>query len=197
MRKFHDEEGHFCANTVLGKLRAAKLYWPTMALDVARYVRSCAVSQATRRGHGEVAPDELTSTAERPWQVLSMDLCQFDEVDGPRYLVVMIDMYSRYVELAVTRDKMGTSVMSAVEDSWLMRYGVRPEKVLTDKGTEFNWLAVLEPYGIEWSRISTGNPQAHGMVEKVNDTFINGIRKPDGPSLFFRAGGQTDPVPLQ
>ena len=45
-----------------------------------------------------------------------MDLCHFDEVDGPRYLVVMIDMFSRDVELAVTRDKMGTSVMSAVED---------------------------------------------------------------------------------
>ena len=43
LHRYHDQQGHFCANTVMGKLRANKLYWPTMATDVARYVRSCEI----------------------------------------------------------------------------------------------------------------------------------------------------------
>ena len=66
LQKYHDAQGHYCANTVLGKIRANHLYWPTMAVDVARYVRSCEICQPTRHGRGEPAPDELTPTPEAP-----------------------------------------------------------------------------------------------------------------------------------
>ena len=47
-----------------------------------------------------------------------------------------------------------------------------------DKGNEFNFLEPFRArFKFEWSRISPGNSQANGMVERANGTFIDGIRK--------------------
>jgi len=175
LKKYHDAQGHFCANTVLGKIRANHLYWPTMAADVARYVRSCEICQPTRHGRGDPAPDELTPTPEAPWSVISIDLCSFDEPEGTYQAILVCDMFTRYIELRVTQSKEAEVVMDALEDMWYLK---RPRKVLTDKGTEFNFLEPFRAqFNFEWSRISPGNAQANGMVERANGTFIDGIRK--------------------
>jgi transposase InsO family protein len=178
LQKYHDAQGHYCANTVIGKIRANNLYWPTMAVDVARYLRSCEICQPTRHGRGDPAPDELTPTPEAPWSVISIDLCSFDEPEGTYQAILVCDMFTRYVELRITQSKEAEVVMDALEDMWFMRYLKRPRKVLTDKGTEFNFLEPFRAqFNFEWSRISPGNAQANGMVERANGTFIDGIRR--------------------
>jgi transposase InsO family protein len=120
-----------------------------------------------------------------------VDLCSFDEPEGTRYLLLVCDMFSRYVELRVIESKEALVVMDALEDMWFMRYLKRPTKVLTDKGTEFTWLEPFRAqFNFEWSRISPGNPLANGMVERANQTWIDGIRKQrlaDSGSSFKQA----------
>ena len=178
LARYHDSEGHYSAQTVLEKLRTAKLYWPTMVPDVNRYTRSCEACQLVRHGRGDPAPDELTQTPTAPWAAISIDLCSFDEPEGTLYMVLVCDMFTRYVEARVIPSKEAVAVMAALEEMWFMRYPKLPSTVLTDKGTEFNWMEPFRAqFGFEWSRISAGNPQANGMVERANGTFIDGIRK--------------------
>ncbi|ROT81239.1 retrotransposon protein, putative, Ty3-gypsy subclass [Penaeus vannamei] len=97
---------------------------------------------------------------ERPFVRVSMDILSgFTSTENRnRYLLVMIDSFSRYTELAPIPDKSAQTVARAFLSHVICRPGA-PEQLMCDNGTEF-----------------TNQTQANGLDERLNRTILNVLR---------------------
>ena len=55
---------------------------------------------------------------------------------GFRFLLCVIDIYSKYAWVAPLKDKKGVSIVNAFQ-SILNKYNRKPNKIWVDKGSEF------------------------------------------------------------
>ena len=83
------------------------------------------------------------------------------------------------------RDKYAYTIANIVEQIWLTRYPW-PQVITFDRGTEF--MAefaemVSNDYGIERRPITTRNPQANAVIERIHQTLGNIIRVYDYENL--------------
>ena len=75
-------------------------------------------------------------------------------------------------------EKRADIIANIVEQTWLTRYP-RPSVITYDRGTEFMAefrTLVMEEYDIDVRAITTGNPQANAILERVHQTMGNMLR---------------------
>ena len=98
-----------------------------------------------------------------------------------RYVLVVVDLLTRAAEMIPIPDKSAKTVASAralIRDVFCRR-GI-PESILTDRGCEFDNQAlstIAQELGIDKKRISPLHPQANGIVERLNRTIGEMLRK--------------------
>ena len=84
------------------------------------------------------------------WDVDLMDLTKYANYNnGYNFILVVIDIFSKYVWLTPLKDKKGESVSKALKD--VLAEGRSPNRIRTDKGQEFRSRlvdAVLKQIGI-------------------------------------------------
>lgn len=112
--------------------------------------------------------------AERPLELVQMDVLHFYVHSEKLYLFLVLDDHSRFLTgwgLA-QRETMDTAI-EVLEES-IRRYG-KPEAILTDRGATFHaWNGIggfdrfLESYDIEHRLAAAEHPQTCGKVESVN-----------------------------
>ena len=74
---------------------------------------------------------------ERPWCVITADMIELLRSKGQyRYVLVMQDLFTKWLELKPLRKADGKAVARALEKLILFRWET-PEYLLTDNGTEF------------------------------------------------------------
>ena len=98
---------------------------------------------------------------------------------GYRYLLVMIDAYTRWVELIPLEDKTAESVVTGVMDGWISRHGAMAT-LFTDQGREFVNQAFQElgrKMVISHQSTLAYHPQANGLVERTNRSILAYLRK--------------------
>ena len=76
-------------------------------------------------------------------------------------------------------DKAPETITNLIEIHWLARYP-RPGKIIADRGGEFTGQffkdTLQNEYGIELRLITTANPQANAVVERIHQVIGNMIR---------------------
>ncbi len=90
----------------------------------------------------------------------------------------MIDPATGWFEIAPIINKTPFEVASKVEVTWMTRYPW-PTQIIFDKGKEFMGefaRMCREDYGIKTRPITTRNPQANAVIERVHKTLGNMIR---------------------
>ena len=90
----------------------------------------------------------------------------------------MIDPATGWVEIRAVPSARADLVANQVELAWLTRYPL-PTKVILDRGKEFmaDFKSMIEKdYGIKVRPITTRNPQANAILERVHQTIGNIIR---------------------
>ena len=76
----------------------------------------------------------IVGDALEPRRMIAADIAVLPwSADGYRYILIIVDLFSKFVELAAMRDQTAESVRRAIETGWLYRYGV-PDVLLTDQG---------------------------------------------------------------
>jgi hypothetical protein len=108
------------------------------------------------------------------WQA---DLAIFDQLtaknDGYKYLLVCIDVLSRKLFVSPVRSKASTDMIDAFDRVWSANDGIRPHKLYTDRGLEFQARKMLEYF--EQKQIDKRvvySPDVHAsMAERANRTI--------------------------
>jgi transposase InsO family protein len=110
----------------------------------------------------------------------SVDLCgPFPpSKGGNRYVMVMVEHFSKFVELAALPAKEARHTADAFKGRVLGRYGAMAE-VLTDQGSE--WLAefhhMLEQALVDHRMTSAGRPSSNGASERVVQVVKQALRR--------------------
>ncbi|XP_069109792.1 uncharacterized protein [Argopecten irradians] len=105
------------------------------------------------------------------WSADLMDMVKFkSENDGYSYILVVIDVFSKYLWLRPLKNKKGTSVSKALQD--ILSEGRQPSRIRSDKGQEFRSKDVnslLNRYGI--THLYAQNETKAAVAERVIKTI--------------------------
>ena len=181
-------------------------YWKNLRKTVHEICTKCKTCQFLKRNkkqYGKLPPKEAEII---PWDTLCVDLIgkyQFTPKGGGKkfqivpkgdekkykmttksgksiYLqaVTMIDPATGWIEIRTVPSARADLVANQVELAWLTRYPL-PNKVIVDRGNEF--LAefremITNDYGITVKPITSRNPQANAILERVHQTIGNILR---------------------
>ena len=148
-------------------------YWRGMWCDVNEFVRSCVECQqykASNQGQQGLMGDRIV---EEPWRVVAGDFMEFPASKTQnKYLLVLQDLFTRWIEVKAMRTADGKGVAKALEDLVIFRWGT-PDYFLSDNGKEFDnkyLRSLLEEYGIRHVTTPPYHPQAN-PVERTNRTL--------------------------
>ena len=99
------------------------------------FVRFCMECQCKKTPKPSQSGKLLLLSATRPFEVVGVDILGPlpRTFTGNRYIAVMVDRFSRWVELAPVTDITAGTVADAVVDRIVLRYGC-PTTLLSDSG---------------------------------------------------------------
>lgn len=156
------------------KMVADRYVWPSMNRDVARFVRSCNDCQRSKiHRHTSAALNEFDLPKSR-FRHVHIDLVgPLPICNGNRYLLTMIDRYSRWPEAVPLPDMQAETVAKAFCECWVARFGV-PETITTDQGRQFEselFMELSRLLGALRIRTTAYHPEANGLIERFHRTL--------------------------
>ncbi|GKT29852.1 Transposon Ty3-I Gag-Pol polyprotein [Aduncisulcus paluster] len=177
----HGEEliSHAGINRMVQRLKEHNLYIPNAQQKAGSFIKNCHICQKLRMSESMrvIARDTY---AIRPFAVVSVDTV------GPikpsrrefRYLVVMMDIFSSWTEIAPTLSVTAQDAARAMIDKVFCTIGL-PLTIRSDNGPQyvnglFRWL--YKWLKIKHHKVITYNPQSNGIVERRNAEVVRCLR---------------------
>ncbi|KAF9761366.1 Retrovirus-related Pol polyprotein from transposon 17.6 [Nosema granulosis] len=150
LENYHQKSGHGSPNNM--KFMISQRYrWNRMYRDIENHCSNCLICIRVR--------NEITNKKNKviqsdyPDQLWEVDLAgKIDESDGPKFIFVEIDHYTKWIETRVLERKSASEIAKAVEELIIKKHGI-PERILSDDGLEFNNQDVRtlqEEYNFSW-----------------------------------------------
>ena len=137
IRRFHDLlfAGHLGISRTVFRLQT-RVYWPGLRNDVRTYIASCTVCIARKSPCPQRAPMGHVAMG-RHWERVAMDLLDMSvtSAKGNRYVLVMVDCFSRWMEAFPLSDKTSISVADAFFSNIVCRFGM-PSVIHSDQGRQ-------------------------------------------------------------
>ncbi|PFX34964.1 Uncharacterized protein K02A2.6 [Stylophora pistillata] len=121
-------------------------------------------------------PLKRTELPSGPWQHISADLMTPSLPSGD-HLLVVVDYYSRYMEVEVLRSTTADKVIASLKKIFLT-HGL-PISITTNNGLQFRseeFCKFVEEERIEHTRVTLLWPQAKGEVERQNRSLLKRIK---------------------
>lgn len=117
---------------------ARQYYWPGLYDDVQEFVRKCEVCQKVKSNNQPPQGWMSYRYVQHPFQCLSLDLMgpYPRSSQGFVYLLVIQDVFTRWVELIPLRNATAPLIIAAFKRHILNRYGC-PQVIITDNGSNF------------------------------------------------------------
>ncbi|XP_049880106.1 uncharacterized protein K02A2.6-like [Pectinophora gossypiella] len=166
-------EGHPGVVAMKGRLRS-KVWWPKMDKEVELLVRSC-------KGCTLVSlPNPPTPMKRRelplePWIDIAMDL--LGPLPNNEYLLVIIDYYSRYKEVKITRTITSAQIIKILKEIF-SRLGY-PISITADNGRQFvseEFKTFCQECNIRLFSTVPYWPQMNGEVERQNRDIVKRLK---------------------
>uniref|UniRef100_UPI00398F3790 protein NYNRIN-like n=1 Tax=Pristiophorus japonicus TaxID=55135 RepID=UPI00398F3790 len=156
----------------------AQWYAPGITVVIEKVARTCQICQQNNRGKTPAEYDHLPQPS-MPFENVQIDFVHMPPVSGLKYLLVIIDMFTRWVEAYATRRDDARIVVKILFKEIVPRYGI-PMGINSDRGTHFTGKIVqnlAEALGFQWKLHIPYQPQSSGMVERVNGIIKSTLTK--------------------
>ena len=97
---------------------------------------TCSIcAQCKTDTHHPRAPLVPIYEATSPMEFISLDIGYMPtDVDGYRYILLIGDLFSKYLEVAPLHDQTSPSITKALWENWITKHG-SPRFLLTDQGS--------------------------------------------------------------
>jgi hypothetical protein len=184
-------EGHPGIVRMKQRCREA-VWWPGIDGDVETFVRDCVAcivsGKSVRPVPGPLQPAQLPSG---PWRKLALDFAGefFAAPAHQRYLLVAMDYYSKWPEVALCGSATSAAVIEFLTGLF-DRFGL-VEEVVTDNGvqfTSFEFADFLRSLGIRHCLTALYSPQANSEAERLNRVIKNGVKAALAEGKSFKDG---------
>ena len=153
---------------------------------VHKVCKACNVCRSLKKSqlkYGKVPPKEPELI---PWHTLCIDLIgpyNFGKKgkEVKLWCMTMIDPATGWFEIVNIPTKRADFIANLLEYTWLTRYPW-PTEIRMDRGSEFAAevsAALKNEYGIKRKLITTRNPQANSIIERIHQVVGNMIRTRD------------------
>ncbi|KAI3736237.1 hypothetical protein L6452_15775 [Arctium lappa] len=148
---------------------------PELKYDKEHLCAACEKGKMKRAAH-KPKPELSTSS---PLELIHMDLCgpmRTQSLGGKKYVLVIVDDYSRYTWVKFLRSKDETpEVLISFLKTTQVKLQRQVKFLRTDNGTEFKNKIVdeyLDSVGISHQYSAARTPQQNGVVERRNRTLV-------------------------
>jgi len=157
----------------------SRYFWFNVKRDVQKWCKECLACQSSKVGRHTKKPISYLPCPTQRFANVHMDIVgPLDPPDShdnqkPRYLLTMIDYYTRWLEVAPLIDISSKSISHSFLSCWISRFGP-PVTLTTDRGTQFTseLMANLNNLlGIHHIRTCAFNPRANGAIERAHRTL--------------------------
>ena len=177
LERVHNET-HFGLVGTVDALRRS-FFWAKMARDAKQFCRACIVchrAKPSNRGKQPIEPVLLGKSY--PGSAVGVDIGTLPWADGEYcYFLLMVDLFTRQIELMPLHDQTYQSVVKAFEHGWVYRGHGIPDIILTDQGSQLDgedFRGFCKPLGIEKRHTTPYHPQCDGMAER-NIGFVKQV----------------------
>ena len=176
IKEFHDSlfAGHLGITQTVYRL-LDRVYWPGLRGDVQTYIKSRTICITRKSPCPRKVPMGHVNVGHR-WEHVAMDLLDMSVTTarGNRYVLVMVDCFTRWTEAFPLPDKTAQSVADAFFNQIVCRFGM-PSVIHSDQGREFENKIMQELCllgGSHKTRTTPYHPESDGMVERFNRTLL-------------------------
>ncbi|NXS19766.1 TF211 protein, partial [Mystacornis crossleyi] len=107
--------------------------------------------------------------AKRPFQNIQIDLTELPALQGYKYILVLADHLTRWVEAIPTRNATASIVSKVILEQIILHYGTVNNIDSTAPGRTAG--QIPQALGIRWHLQSPWRPQSSGQVERTNQTL--------------------------
>ena len=145
---------HLNAERVV-QLAQERFYWPYLINDVKHYVQKVCQCLKQKKPNREQRAPLVNITTSELFELVSIDFLHLDRCKGGyEYLLVVVDHFTRYVQVYPTRNNGGRTAADKIFNDYILRFGFH-KKIHHDQGREFEnslFKRLHELSGIEASR---------------------------------------------
>jgi transposase InsO family protein len=167
--------GHGGLQRTLRNLKKSKKTWIGIKDDVKRFIRSCPCCQKMSAIKFPINAYKYTTSTYKPMECLNIDF--IGPFPDKGYILVMIDTFTRFVELFATPDATAKSACTALIHH-VGRYGA-PRFLKSDNGPHFANHVIeefLKIVGTVHEKILPYSSEENAIVERMNKEINRHIR---------------------
>jgi transposase InsO family protein len=178
--RYHNNvTGHLGVQATLKAMNADGWQHPDLRDQIAELIKFCSLCQKVRVAGDAVEFDQRPTASLTPWTHVSIDTLGPlpKDHEGFTYIIVVVDRFSRYVELFPTKTCTAREAAKALLNIFC-RYGP-PKSVRSDQGAQYT-AAVVEDFlkltGVERELTIPYHPEANGIVERQNAEILKHLK---------------------
>ena len=170
MKVIHEEIGHFGVHKTFDALQK-NFYWPGFYRSVEAYCRGCETCAKNKVVPRPRSPLHPIPVIPKPFHMVGVDLIGplKTSKQGNRYILSVIDYYTKYAEAEALPNQEASTVVRALEHIF-SRHGM-PSILLTDQGATFEsylFSSMCKLFGIDKVRTTPYHPATNGLCERFN-----------------------------
>ena len=140
--------------------------------------KNCQVCAEVKPRWLKPTEEAVLITSSQPWERLAIDFVgpKVTSTDGKRFILTVIDEYTRYPIAVATQDRSSEVVIQTLQQIFSL-FGP-PQSVHSDRGKEFlssTFLEFLQSWGVKKSTTTPYNPKGNGLCEKMNGTIWKSV----------------------
>ena len=147
-----------------------KVVWPSMRADISKWARECLACQQAKVTRHTVPPIGDFKVPNKRFEHINMDIVTLPLSNGFKYLLTMVDRFTRWPVAVPLVDMTVQSVVDAFAYGWVQQFGV-PSTLTTDRGTQFTstiFTQLAKIWGINLITTTSYHPEANGLVERLH-----------------------------
>ena len=169
----HDQVHHGGSKMLLRITQQARYWWIGLRKDIRAYLSVCIGCQKTKGRNAKTSDKNPIRhfSKNTPFELVSIDICGPlpQTKSGNRYIVSMIDKFTRFCLLIPVADIKTITVIKAFQH-WINLFG-SPKHLLSDNGTQFTseiFKAYNDTYNIKQRFSTPYYPECNGQIERLH-----------------------------